>query len=102
MMIGSTKKPRGRPRKEVIVPKGPRGRPKKLQVKLLFKIERSSVIKPPLASKRVSVKVALELIHDEDYYQEVMEAGMDPHVRVPISELETQLPPSSSQSQAIH
>ena len=49
-----------------------------MQVKPLFKIEKTSIIKPPLASKRVSVKVALELIHDEDYYQEVMEAGMDP------------------------
>ena len=57
------------------MPKNPVGRPK-TQFKPIFKIERTSFIKPPLKAKRITIKEALDLINDPYYYEEIMEAKL--------------------------
>ena len=64
----------GRPRKF-----GPEER-RKLRERTLkkpFKPEESTAIKPLLYDREVTPSEALELVHDPEYYQDVMEAGFD-------------------------
>ena len=70
-------------------PKRPVGRPKKFATKekkalqlrvqaAKFKPEPSTTIKPPLFDHEVSVADALALADDWEYFELVMEAGIDP------------------------